>query len=144
MASVKPFEPFIPNENARKWADALESGEYQQTQGLLHRVGGDERRKGFCCLGVAAKLAVDAGLGIPVHRDEYRMCYGHDALELDPRVQDWLGLRSKSGGYGHSETGEFFEHYLTKDNDSDGHDFKRIAMTIRTTPSLFVEATTDA
>jgi hypothetical protein len=36
---------------ATKWADALDSGVYEQTQGALHRKSG-----GFCCLGVLADL----------------------------------------------------------------------------------------
>lgn len=143
MPKIVPFEPFIPNENARRWADALESGDFKQCQGVLHRTrsGGDDA---FCCLGVAAKLAVDAGLDLPVTEDEGRVEYGADALELDPRIREWLGLRSSSGGYGEQLSAADFEEYLTKDNDALRHDFKRIALTIRTTPSLYVEATTDA
>jgi hypothetical protein len=36
---------------ATKWADALDSGDYEQTQGALHRKSG-----GHCCLGVLADI----------------------------------------------------------------------------------------
>lgn len=42
-------------ENLLRWADALESGEYAQGTGTLHRRSNNT----YCCLGVAAKVAPD-------------------------------------------------------------------------------------
>lgn len=44
-------KPFI-----KEWVKALRSGEFKQIQGQL------QTRDGFCCLGVACRIAGDAGL----------------------------------------------------------------------------------
>lgn len=70
-----------------KWADALESGEYNQTQGVLR----DEN--GFCCLGVLCDLAVKEGI-IPEPNlvsgalsTYYR--YAGDSTFLPQEVKEW-------------------------------------------------------
>jgi len=80
------------NANAKRWVEALESGEYKQTTGNLRK--GD----GFCCLGVACDLS---GLGkwvsnpsIPIK--EYETTYKEDTI-LPEIVKEWLGMRSHSG-----------------------------------------------
>jgi hypothetical protein len=42
----------------KRWIDALRSGGYQQTTGVLH----DEDANGFCCLGVLCDIAVKEGV----------------------------------------------------------------------------------
>jgi len=42
----------IPREDFDRWLQALRSGEYKQTTGLL------EDEAGYCCLGIACKLLV--------------------------------------------------------------------------------------
>ncbi len=42
----------ISKKDAQKWIDALRSGEYIQTHGLL------QDKDGYCCLGVACKLFI--------------------------------------------------------------------------------------
>lgn len=91
-----------------KWVTALESGEYTQTTGKLHRVAGFEdadegitRPAGMCCLGVLCDLAVKAGvISEPVKAvrdgDEY-MRYsdrdGFSSSDFPPRtVWRWAGL----------------------------------------------------
>lgn len=138
MESVEPFEPFIPNENARKWADALESGDFQQTRGVLHKIDA-KNGDSFCCLGVACVVAIREGVELPTTPDYEgtAMLYGTNSAATPQAVADWLGLRSDLGAYGGARS-------LAEDNDSYLHDFKRIAMTIRTTPSLFREPGDDS
>lgn len=49
-------------EKAFAWADALESGDYGQVQGVLERLDDSGNTVGYCCLGVYSKLAADAGV----------------------------------------------------------------------------------
>ena len=46
------FDPFFH----REWVKALRSGEFEQTQGVLHKTDTNE----FCCLGVACNMEDDA------------------------------------------------------------------------------------
>lgn len=72
------------NKNAKAWIKALRSGYYRQGKFKLETSDGR-----FCCLGVACKLAYDAGViedGDQVY-DGYR-------LAMPPSVQKWLGLKS--------------------------------------------------
>ena len=76
---------------ARKlWAEALESGEYEQTIGQL------QDGNGFCCLGVACEVA--EAQGVRVIRDwKTDDLFGPD-LQEQRDVKAWLGL-SNDGGY---------------------------------------------
>lgn len=78
-------------EVAQKWADALRSGEYPQSSGVLHN------NFGFCCLGVLCDVAVKNGV-IPAPRIDSdvisaRRFYGAEEASafLPTEVQDWLG-----------------------------------------------------
>lgn len=84
---------FTPNQE--KWLQALESGEYNQTSGLL------ADSNGFCCLGVACNLAVLDGVEIGVvvtlgPRDWWSISYDESVAMLPRRAADWLGLRSSA------------------------------------------------
>jgi len=74
------------------WTDALRSGEYRQTQLLLHC--GDS----FCCLGVLCDLAIKQGLGLDKNQigdptsDSDRFAYDGFDSTLPPRVLEWAGL----------------------------------------------------
>lgn len=125
---VEPFKPFMPNENARKWAEALESGAYQQATGALEQPG-----RGFCCLGVACRVAIDHGVPLRISSDGAgAITYDGHSGSLPTVVRAWLGLRDNTGTYRPTNN-------LATDNDNRHHDFKRIAQTIRTTPSLYQE-----
>jgi hypothetical protein len=122
---------FIPNQNALAWADALESGRFEQGRSYLEKGGK------YCCLGVACVLAIEAGVN--VERDtEYvgsmGVAYDHHTASLPLPVKDWLGLGSDNGQY-RDDRG--FGRTLVSDNDNDQHHFKRIAETVRSTPSLY-------
>jgi hypothetical protein len=64
---------------ARTWADALESGEYDQTKRVLCRVDKDGNRS-YCCLGVLCELAIKAG--VPVERT-FAKEYDYDVVRFD-------------------------------------------------------------
>lgn len=53
------------NENARKWVEALRSGEFTQCSGKL--CGYDGSRWCYCCLGVACEIASRNGAPILCH-----------------------------------------------------------------------------
>lgn len=120
-----------PNENARKWVEALRSGEYEQGKRRLCRDGK------HCCLGVACEVAIKNGVEIE-RRDYGGTIYfdGHCDL-LPEKVREWLGLNSDGGRY-LPLTGKKSD--LATRNDS-GADFKRIANIIESrSRGLFVEA----
>ena len=53
--------PKLPKAFKKKWTTALRSGKFKQTQLQLLSVvkdsGGKERKRGYCCLGVAAAIS---------------------------------------------------------------------------------------
>lgn len=115
------------NENAQKWVEALESGEYEQGGGALCR--DDE----FCCLGVACDVALKNGVALKVDRDQSWVTFDGHPLTLPPAVQDWLGLRTEDGALCEGPS-------LTDLNDWESHSFAEIAAVIRSEPpGLFKE-----
>jgi len=80
------------------WADALESGEYEQGIGSLTSVvNGKEQH---CCLGVLCQLAVKAGVipepeGSPTGA---RLLYGKEGENsfLPLEVQEWAGAEERT------------------------------------------------
>lgn len=90
------------NKNAEAWVEALRSGEYSQTRGVLHD------KDGFCCLGVACDLAGKSGLKLDViseydleENDITYEYYSYDGIRtvLPLRVQEWLGISSDMGSF---------------------------------------------
>ena len=67
------------------WADALESGRFQQTTGKLRN---DE---GYCCLGVLCDLAIENGVAIKWEGGEY--------LVQCPEPEDPYGEVDEHGQY---------------------------------------------
>lgn len=119
----------------RAWVEALRSGEYEQTRGILTRINSDEEPVGHCCLGVACDLAVKAGViepGKPIGKNGVhpRLRYGEpgfsDDLGLPPAVQRWLNVRDGDGRFVTIENGEQF---LSSLND-EGATFTEIAAII--------------
>lgn len=72
-----------------RWADALESGEFQQGRGSLRC--GDE----FCCLGVLCELAVREGVIEPADQLPESHLYRYDGMTSFPtrKVCEWAGIR---------------------------------------------------
>ena len=142
------------NDNAKRWVEALRSGEYAQTTGVLHRIEeeGTGEPVGFCCLGVACDLAVKAGV---IEVGEVEESYAGRSIEayldadgmtysefLPKEVRDWLGLCDESGTY---EYAEGKQRSLTLLNDGrktvtpttesiDQHTFEQVADVIESEP----------
>lgn len=116
-------------EHRRLWEDALESGVYDQTTGYL------ENQRGYCCLGVACKVAELHG--VPVKKDADGFILG-DHLLYQTEVMEWLGLRSAVGSYREEECAPPLK--LTNMNDSLRISFKSISKIIKSRPAgLFID-----
>lgn len=105
------------NPNAKKWVEALRSGEYKQCKERL------TDGTAFCCLGVAAFIS-------PVPPQEWRV-----KVALPESIMEWLGLEGTEGEYfnGTKLTA------LSALNDYDGKTFAEIADLIESEPEgLFV------
>jgi hypothetical protein len=80
----------VNKERLTKAVEALESGQYRQTQGTLARVlvaGDDEtRQEAYCCLGVFCEVALADGLELDVTYDGDRKVYHGSASVLPPKV----------------------------------------------------------
>lgn len=138
------------------WADALESGEYQQTKEVLTRLGDDGKPIGYCCLGVLCDLAVKAGvIGEPgvgdisgVDDDDVIPClrYGpsddedgaYSETDLPAAVIAWAGLHvtlTNGQAVGVSDPVLVDEggikHSAATWNDSCRADFAQIASMVR-------------
>jgi hypothetical protein len=107
------------NENAKKWVEALRSGEFKQARERLRK------DRAFCCLGVACELyRRDTGLGTwNQYGFKSPSDLSEDVLPID--VQRWLELAGPSGQYATSG--------LATDNDR-GAPFEEIANTIESEP----------
>jgi hypothetical protein len=76
-----------PNKEALLWwADALDSGIYEQGHNMLETKAGKN-----CCLGVACRLAVAQGL-ILMERADDAVLFGGSWAALPPEVKDHLGI----------------------------------------------------
>lgn len=81
------------------WIDALRSGEYKQTKGILRREGG---KGGYCCLGVLCDLHAKQGLGNFKDSNAYADGLGEESSAfLTLGVVRWAGLKSPSPAAGH-------------------------------------------
>lgn len=103
------------NDNARAWVQALRYGGYEQTQSRL------QDSTGFCCLGVACKLAVDCGLDLEVFTQaDGSVEYDGERYSLPERVQEWLGITT--GGDGGLVTGHYHAEGASYDTLADAND----------------------
>jgi hypothetical protein len=128
------------NANAKKWVEALRSGDYSQTTGQLHVTVDSEDR--YCCLGVACKLAVEGG--VMVSTDQHTQdgvithTYDQNASLLPTSVIKWLGLKECDGTY-LKDDGDF-SSTLAEDNDEHDFTFEQIADVIERQPEgLFAD-----
>lgn len=125
---------------AKKWVEALRSGEYRQYQSAL-RGRDDNNRDRFCCLGVLCQLypqETGDGVWIEVPEDRTNSWNPEFAFlqpltnipeawgTLPPFVQEWAGIKDSCGD-GLKRVGDNL-HYtsLTEANDS-GESFAKIA-----------------
>lgn len=106
---------------ARRWAAALESGEYQQTSGRLRD------KDGWCCLGVLCNLHAQEHPEIAAQQEEPTEYCGKDEFPPELVWKDWAGMRGEDGEYV-DDLDDL--RYLSGLND-DGVSFKEIAKVIR-------------
>ena len=83
------------NDNAKKWVEALRSGNYSQDIGKLHT------KKGMCCLGVACDIYEKEVGGLEPYIDDGSNYYYYADNEefLPDIVREWLGLDNGKGGW---------------------------------------------
>lgn len=122
-----------------KWVEALESGDYEQTKGKLHRVEpddfeGEEVPAGYCCLGVLCDLAVKEGVIPPpiFNKAVGYALYMGDPDSLPPLVQMWAGIE-RGNPYVDYEypDGDSGEDTLANLNDEQDMSFPEIAKIVR-------------
>lgn len=78
---------------------ALQSGLYEKSVGRLHRLESENKKEGWCCLGVASDVA--AKFGLDLHR-EIEGDYGSGSREtfdgkhdyMPSSVREWYGFDS--------------------------------------------------
>lgn len=102
---------------ARRWAAALESGEYKQ--------GTWQLRKGnkFCCLAVLCNLHAQDHPEIAA-KQKLKSAYMGEVVALPAEVCEWAGMKSPIGGIRNDES-------LANMNDVQGLTFPEIAKVIR-------------
>ena len=113
------------NENAKKWVEALRSGDYEQTTGWL------KCETGYCCLGVACELyRRDMDAGWWTSADEFRVGDATHSAHLPTDVMNWLGLRSPAGEF--CPTADASDCLV--DRNDNGATFEQIADVIESEP----------
>lgn len=119
------------NNNAKKWVEALRSGEFQQTKGKLHN--GSE----YCCLGVACAIYAEEGGGNFEKDAVYdEWSFDGECSTLPDSVLDWLNLQTDAGYFKLIDG----DGSLLDANDEQGKTFEEIADIIDSEPEgLFVK-----
>ena len=135
------------NANAQKWVDALRSGKYTQTRGVLRNDEGNEPK--FCCLGVACDLYaketnVDGWQKIETGVNTlYRfVSEGSSSEAALPRpVAEWLGLNSVEGEFDPELAGLKVSTLIALNDDCNmRYNFKKIADIIESQPEGLFDA----
>ncbi len=127
---------------------ALESGHYEQAEGLLRGDPDGEEPGGYCCVGVACDIS-GQGRWMKSDQDEwnYVTTEGYSPTTAPPSVVEWLGLKKVASdlladlaalplspfetGWGNGETVTSYHHGTTLNDD--GETFAQIARRIRET-----------
>ena len=114
---------------ANKWAEALESGEYEQgRRALAVSDPGPGPSLRHCCLGVLCELAIADGVALdktPAYDGTPRITYANQASTLPEEVQEWAGMRTNEG------TLQTSGLYTLSGHNDDGVPFSEIASIIR-------------
>lgn len=119
------------NENAKKWVEALQSGEYKQCTGVL-----DDGEGGYCCFGVACRV-YEKENGIEP-RDTLNIYDADEDLDAYVGVQEWLGLKSNYGLFYQNAPKSSNLTFINDKSDS----FDKVINIILSEPEgLFVEKT---
>lgn len=134
-------------ESARKWVQALRSGEYKQGIGALKGLNKDGEQT-YCCLGVACDIyAKETGLAWEVRLDGSNRFYFLGKTGLLPyEVQKWLGLKTDDGLYRKFSPDDHYgcTRTLTGDNDGSRFTFEEIASLIESEPEGLFRADPEA
>lgn len=82
---------------ARIWADALDSGEYNQGYGVLCRLDDETGGRAYCCLGVLCMAAIEAGVEVSTYLTDpefgkRQVYFNGKGGYLPLAVQEWAGL----------------------------------------------------
>jgi hypothetical protein len=87
--------------NKKKWIEALRSGDYEQSAGVLHAID-EQGNDSFCCLGVACKLYEEDG---DIQVDRHAVLVRYDGYKgiLPDAVLTWLGTKTAMGEYIHPD-----------------------------------------
>lgn len=110
------------------WIAALESGQYEQGQGYLHRLDPDNKDT-YCCLGVLCELATEAGICEKFNFTPLTIAYDGRSFHLPESVMRWAGLDNDCGRYS-LEQDEPTLAMLNDDQDNPSS-FKKIAAVIK-------------
>lgn len=131
---------------AKKWVEALESGNYRQVDGVLKKRVND-KQCGYCCLGVLCDLYIkETGKGQwskggDDEGDRHFTGKNKASTDLPKEVVKWAGMASDGGTLNTQLTKEA-EDYLGKKylkiannlielNDDFKYNFKQIAKVIK-------------
>lgn len=118
-------------DKAIKWAEALESGEYEQGVGNLRRL--DDGAPRYCCLGVLSDLYIkETGAASWDETGAESVCYITNGFAREPgsviaEVAIWAGF----GGDTYPPNPSIGNRSAMGMNDTLRYDFKRIAHEIR-------------
>lgn len=118
----------------KEWLAALRSGEYTQGEGELNPIGG------YCCLGVAAKVALKNDVHVEIFNDLYDDSFivGYD-LSDQPETMKYFGLKNGAGLMDQTITLNDREFKSLVDMNDNGISFEKIADVIESNPSLFFD-----
>lgn len=114
---------WMRTELAREWAEALESGDYEQGKTVLAQVTNEGKK--YCCLGVLCELAIKHGIELDVTREQDNILYDERIGVLPPSVLYWADIDSEDGDV---KLGDEFASEL---NDKMNFTFTEIAQCIR-------------
>lgn len=134
--SGSPSSSFALGPNQERWLKALESGEWEQCNGVLHRTkpeGG--YKKGFCCLGVACELFKTPAIKSYVEPQSSREIYDGQANWAPGYVIAALGLFSTEGNPSSDIEYRGWDS-LAALNDAD-RSFQQIADVVRADPGMY-------
>ena len=113
----------MKRELARRWAKALDSGDYKQGTGQLRKAGK------FCCLAVLCNLHAEDHPEIAAKQKRASEYMGEAEL-LPDAVREWAGMTNEDGGfYGYDGVDTYTA--LTDLNDDQKLTFPEIAKVIR-------------
>lgn len=123
-----------PQEARIALADALESGRFTQTTGMLERCDRNGNVVGNCCLGVACRLYIEDGGKLHVKRYDDAVTFDSEFSILPSKVRKWLGFADDNG-----KTRDSLNVSLSNLNDN-GVPFVELAKIIRDDQVALVES----